>query len=206
MISKGRLLQPDKVGRTDAPHVQPLNALVRAWRAALPDAKIPWFDPDDGGSEARVLILMESPAPTTVGPSGSGFCSEDNDDRSNQLVREMRRAAGLSRRYCLKWNVVPWAVLDSSGHPRTPARSEITIATPYLIEVLDAAPNVEVVITLGTSALSGFVASTTMVAPHRLYRIAAAPHPSQRNANARKLAIQRIANAFRNAANALSAD
>ncbi len=143
---------------------------------------------------------MESPAPATVGPTGSGFCSEDNEDRSNRLVRDMRMAAGLSRQDCLKWNAVPWAVMDCGGHPRTPTPSEIADATPYLLSVLDAALHIDVVITLGKSALSGFTATTTLVAPHRLYRLAAAPHPSQRNAIARDTAIQRIANAFHSAA------
>lgn len=191
---------PGKHDRVDAPHARPLNTLIREWRARLPAAQIPWFDPDDGGIDARVLILMESPAPKTVGPTGSGFCSEDNDDPSNRLIRKIRTEAGLPRQLCLKWNAVPWAVLDSGGHPRAPSASEIDAATPYLIEVLDAAPNIEVVITLGKSALSGFTASTTLSTPRRLCRIAAAPHPSQRNALARDAAMKRIANAFQNAA------
>lgn len=186
----------EKEGRIGAPNVKPLHDLVKHWRKTLDPLQVPWFDPDDGGVNARVLILMESPAPRTVGPQGSGFCSEDNADRSNRLVAQTRQAAGLSRSDCLKWNIIPWAVLDSAGHPRTPTSTEIDCAATYLTQVLETASEIDIVITLGKAAQSGFMRHTTMTAPCRLYRVLAAPHPSQRNGAARREAVRRITNTF----------
>lgn len=50
-----------KLGRVHDAHVQPLNALVEAWRREGRD--VPWADPDLGGIYSRILFLRESPAP-----------------------------------------------------------------------------------------------------------------------------------------------
>ena len=90
-------------------HVAELNALVQTWRAEDPERSVPWFDPADGGTTASVLLLLESPAPSTTSPTGSHLCSEDNTDATNRLLRSRRLAAGLPRSACVKWNAVPWA-------------------------------------------------------------------------------------------------
>ena len=56
-------MSTDRRSRVDEPHVFALNALVRAWRAAVDEQRfVPWFDPDGPGVNARILVLMESPA------------------------------------------------------------------------------------------------------------------------------------------------
>lgn len=50
--------------------------------AGLP-AEIPYADPLDAGTDARVLIILEAPGPMTNAFNpvpGSGFISSDNDD------------------------------------------------------------------------------------------------------------------------------
>lgn len=184
-----------KSERIRAAHVAPLNALVDTWRSQAPELLVPRFDPDDGGVNARVLILMESPAPSTVRAGGTGFCSEDNPDRSNELLSRLRAAAGVPRSACLKWNVVPWAVLDTAGHPTSPSAGDLRAAAACLDELLEVASRIEVVITLGRPAMLGFMNHTSSKR-QPLRRVVAAPHPSQRNAGARAESIARIENAF----------
>lgn len=55
--------------RIDEPHVQALNNLVREFRRARPHLTVPWFDPADGGVNARVLLLLEIPTRRRSGPA-----------------------------------------------------------------------------------------------------------------------------------------
>lgn len=186
--------------RLDEPHVAPLNALVGAWRVERATSHIPWFDPDDGGVNARVLILMESPAPSTVSETGSGMCSEDNADPSNRQLSRLRAQAGIPRAQCIKWNMVPWSTHQPGTSARAPTRSEIESAVPYLLQLLELARDVDVVVALGKVASAGFMSATSAGAPS-LYRVVFAPHPSQRNAAARAETLERLARVFRLVAN-----
>lgn len=192
--------QASKHKRLDEPHVGPLNALVGSWRVERSTNHIPWFDPDDGGVNARVMILMESPAPTTVSETGSGVCSEDNGDPSNRQLSRLRAQAGIPRAQCLKWNMVPWSTRQPGGSDSAPTRSEIESAVPYLLQLLDLTQELDVVVALGKVASAGLMSATSAGAS-TLYRVVAAPHPSQRNAAAREESLERIARAFRLVAN-----
>jgi len=119
MVTDSRLLQPkahynrdvveDKERRVHEPHVAPLTRLVeeinegRAHRA-------PWFAPDGGGTNARVLFLHENPGrrATSERKSGSGFISADNNDGTAADFFRIRDQAGLPRDQLVAWNVVPW--------------------------------------------------------------------------------------------------
>lgn len=68
---------------------------------------------------------------------------------------------------------------------------------PYLLQVLNLARRVDVVITLGNIATAGFMRATSTADAPALYRVVSAPHPSQRNAAARTEALERITRAFR---------
>jgi uracil-DNA glycosylase len=196
----------DKLRRIDAPAVAPLNALVRAWRSTEAANSIPWFDPDDSGIHARLLLLVESPAPRTVSANGSGFCSLDNPDRSNQRLTKLLREKGISRSDCVKWNMVPCALRDEVGRPRPPRRRDLDLAAPRLREVLDLTRNLDVVLTLGSASLSGYMLAVTAEPPTTLHRVLAAPHPSQRNAASSALSVRRIENALGAIATHLNAE
>lgn len=189
-------LWPDKRLRVDADHVRPLNELVRAWRAREPQALVPWFDPDDGGVQASVLVLMESPGPATVRPGGSNFCSEDNSDGTARTFRRLREEATLPRAGYLKWNIVPWAVHGPDGQWRAPLQSDLAAARPALAQLMQALPNLRLVIAMGQPAcngLMGYLTSQPVIDPPL---ILAVPHPSQRNTVGRTQAEQRIRNAL----------
>jgi len=132
--------------------VAPLNQLVARWRSHLPRAGciIPWFDPDDGGVAACVLLLLEAPAPATARLGDQAVCSEDNNDSTNRALRELRTRAGLDRGHVVKWNIVPWAVPPEV--PRRPLRAcDVTAALPALREVTDLLPSLQLVIPLSAT-------------------------------------------------------
>lgn len=95
-----------KRARINEAHAAPLNALVRVWRqpanvadpfAAPVERAVPWFDPDGGGTGARVLILLEALGPKSVERLGSGIISLDNDDPTDGAVHTANKVTGLSR-------------------------------------------------------------------------------------------------------------
>ena len=68
----------------------------------------PWFDPDEGGTGARVLFLLENPGRRATSTRGSGFISADNNDDTAANFFRMRDQAVLPRGQLVAWNVVPW--------------------------------------------------------------------------------------------------
>jgi len=179
-------------------HVAELNALVQTWRAEDPERSVPWFDPADGGTTASVLLLLESPAPSTTSPTGSHLCSEDNTDATNRLLRSRRLAAGLPRSACVKWNAVPWA---SAAPHRAP---DLARAASRLRQVLAHLPRLQVVITFGGTAAAVLATASTQADPPVLLPALAVPHPSQRNTRARQEALERIDRALTCAAGLVS--
>ena len=177
----------------DAP-VRSLNASVLRWWIDTARS-IPLFDPDDGGDAARCLVLLESPGPKTIRPGGTNMCSFDNPDRTNPVLKSVFADAGIDRVQCVKWNIVPWAVLDDAGHPVSPTASVLGEAGPYVGELMALLPKLEVVFVLGAKALDGYMRVITASAPTRLLPVIAAPHPSARNAHAPAAARQRLINA-----------
>ena len=91
------------------PHMAPLAAYVA--RLRRPGAEVPDFDPLDGGTEARVLFLLEKPGPQTASRTDredTGFISRDNNGETPKALRRFMLEAGLPRRDTVVWNVVPW--------------------------------------------------------------------------------------------------
>ena len=55
----------------------------------------PKFDPLDGGDEAEILVLLETPAP---GPQADRLVSIDNPTGTARNLKRAMEAAGLDRR------------------------------------------------------------------------------------------------------------
>jgi uracil-DNA glycosylase len=106
--------------RDGDPHVLPLMNVVRDLRARGLD--VPNVDPNDGGVNARCLILLETPGPKSV---ASRFVSRDNPDPSARNLASALDAASLARSDVLLWNVVPRCALAPRRKiaTRAPARS-----------------------------------------------------------------------------------
>ena len=85
------------------PHAAPLAAYAAALRR--PGVSVPDFDPLDGGTAARVLVLLEKPGP---GVLPGGFVSRDNPTPTAAAIRAFMAQAGLPRTEAALWNLVPW--------------------------------------------------------------------------------------------------
>lgn len=137
--------------RSLEPHMAPLQALAERISASrdAPDG-VPRFDPLDGGINARVLLLQEAPGPRAV---GSGFISFDNPDQTAANARHACESAGLSRLDVVRWNAVPWYLGNEEGTKIRPAtREDVKRAEPWLAELLELLPRLEVVVLMGKNA------------------------------------------------------
>lgn len=189
-----------KRARVDEPHMHDLNDLVRSLRVGHGgDLRfVPWFDPDGGGVDSRVLVLMETPGPRTVAAGDLGFSSEDNDDPTAAALREARAAAGLSRSAYVRWNVVPWPLYDNAGRRRPPLVADLDDAAPALGGLLGLLPRLELVVAVGSPALSGVMRylTTQVDSLDAVPRVLGVPHPSPRNARQQVEARERLRRAL----------
>ena len=88
-------------------HMVPLAAFCAALRR--PGLEVPDLDPLDGGTGARLLLLLEKPGPkTSPARGGTGFVSFDNPDPTARASRRFCEAAGIDRTARAVWNVCPW--------------------------------------------------------------------------------------------------
>jgi hypothetical protein len=172
----------------------PLTAYVRRLREARPDSDVPDFDPTQAGLDARVLILLE--APGRLGATirrGSGFISPDNDDPTAENTWTLMLDAGLDRRWCINWNVVPWYVGTDAKLDR-PSSADLLDAAPATRELLAILPNLRVILLLGGVAKAAW-SSLGIAGPPAI----AAPHPSPRNLRTRPHYRDLILNAMQEA-------
>lgn len=190
-------VREDKRGRISEAHVAPLNEWVLSLKEHLgPDAVVPWFDPDDGGVEARIACFYEAPGPkATVERGGSGFVSRNNDDQSAANVWRAMQEAGVDRRDTVQWNVVPY-YLGNSAKIRAWNDDDVDANGHLLTEVFALLPEVSVVILSGKAAQT----SWSRYAPAGLdVTIVNAPHPSPTNVNTRPGTYEAVVDAWRQA-------
>lgn len=164
-----------KYARSTEPHVAPVNRLA-AQIAAATDALVPGADPDGGGVDARVLLLLETPS--RAGGYTTGLISIDNDDTAAANLWRGLAAVGLDRREVLVWNAVPWYV-GSADKIRPPTAREVAAGLVWLRRLLDLMPRLRVVACFGRAA----AAAVGPLRPELVIRgltLLEAPHPSQR--------------------------
>lgn len=191
----------DKVGRIDASNVSPLNAWVRSLQTRLGnDAIIPWFDPDDGGVEARILWLLEAPGgKATQERGGSGFISCENNDQTAVNTWNTRVEAGVDRTDVVHWNAIP-AYLGTDTKIRAANSSDVAAAGPLLAELLDMLPRLQCVILGGRPAQELW----KQHCPSSMnVHVVHSPNPSPTNVNTRPGTYEAIVDAWRSAKGAL---
>lgn len=140
-----------RVGMLTLSHMRPLTDFLKsvADRQGA-DYQMPYFDPCDGGINARVLFLLEAPGPKAV---GSGFVSRDNPDPTAQNLWHLMRDADIPRSETLVWNIVPWYV-GENGRIRPVNSQDVQEALPYLRELLGLLPRLQMIVLVGKKAQS----------------------------------------------------
>ena len=164
-----------KQARWPEPHVAPLNSFCDQIGRTT-GRQVPYVDPDSGGVDARVLLLLE--APSRPAAHGSGMVSADNDDATAANVWRAHAETGLRRDRSLIWNAVPWYLGQpdkiSSARP-----SDIRAGGPWLLAFLGLLPGLHVIVGLGRAAQLSLAEQQHELSTKHL-AILAAPHPSQR--------------------------
>lgn len=162
----------ERLNQIEMPHVAPLTEFVRRLRSRMgPEASIPYFDPWDGGINAKVLLLLEAPGPKAT---ESGFISRNNPDETAKNFYEINEQAGIDRKSTVVWNVVPWYI--GSGSRIRPANAvDIEEGIQSLEELLQLLPKLQAVVLIGRKAqkAKAYIAN---VAPRLV--VLESPHPS----------------------------
>jgi uracil-DNA glycosylase len=142
-----RSLDP-RLERLDEEHVRELTAIIEGIRQRPGRPHVPNVDPNDGGSLASALFLLESPGPKAV---GTEFVSRDNPDPS---ARNMGRAldnAGFSRKEYVLWNVVPQCI-STREQNRKPSRTQVGDAVADTLNFIRALKEPKVIVFCGRAA------------------------------------------------------
>lgn len=177
-----------RLQRLHEARIDPLTRLIMHLRRERPDVSVPWFDPESGGADARVLLLLEAPGPmAALAPpdskqSSSGFVSLDNDDATAAALHDLVAGAGVAREELLMWNMVPWYLGDSTHTKiRAATNDDIDEGAVWLEQLVGLLPNLTVAVLLGEKALRGWFRIATRVG--RPIPVLACPHPSPRSLN-----------------------
>ena len=153
-----------------APHIRPLTTFVEELREeAGAGAEIPYFDPWDGGVEARILFLLEAPGPKAV---RSGFVSRNNPDETAKNFHELNMEAGIDRKTTIIWNAVPWYIGDGTKI-RAATPKDLKDGLKPLPRLLELLPNLRSIVLVGRKAEK----ATTQLDRNR-YTLFTCPHPS----------------------------
>ena len=161
----------ERVAALDRPPMRALNRFVAGLREGRGGA-VAGFATCDGGAEARVLLLLETPGP---GREPLRFVSRDNATGTARNLRRFFAAAGLDRRDSVIWNAVPWVIHAAGARNRAPRTGEVAAGLAELPALLPLRPALSAVVLAGRAA--GRAAPVLAArAPH--LRVLAMPHPS----------------------------
>ncbi len=153
-----------------APHVAPLDRFVAELR--LRHGDVPDLDPADGGSDARLLLLLETPGP---GATPLRFVSRDNPTGTGANIRRFTGEAGIARIDTVIWNAVPWVIHAPGTRNRAPRRGEVAAGLADLPGFLALLPRLRVAVLAGRVAAE---ARPAIAAARPGLPVIAMPHPS----------------------------
>lgn len=164
--------------RVYEPHVKPLNDYIDRLRSRLGEGfTIPYVDPNDGGVESRILVLLEAPGPQAA--FTTGFVSRNNPDESAANFLSIFDGAGLHRGDTVVWNIVPWYLGD--GARITPAAAnDVEAARDLLFDFMSLCTRLRAVVLMGKAAQR---AEATIAASRPELEIIKTPHPSPQFVN-----------------------
>lgn len=133
-----------------APHIAPVNELVRELRQERPDLSIPFVASHYDATTARVLSLLSNPGPRAKGEAGSGFLSTENDDGTAERLGALYERVGARFSDVIPWNACPWYVHDA--HPNGLPVQLIAEGQPALHRLLQTVPGIRAVVAHGGDA------------------------------------------------------
>ena len=149
------------------PHMRALAGYCAALRR--PGIEVPDLDPLDGGTGARLLLLLEKPGPkTSPARGGTGFVSFDNPDPTARASRGFAEEAGIAREDRVVWNVCPWWNGTTAF-----GSAEGRAGVAELPRFLDLLPSVRVAVCVGRRA-----EAARALLEDRGVRVFASAHPS----------------------------
>ena len=130
----------------DEPHVKPLTEFVQKIRSTKNlTVEIPYFDPFDGGTNARVLFILEAPGAKAV---QSGFISCNNPDETAKNMLGFIRDSGFARNDIAIWNIVPWYI--GTGTKIRPAnQADVLEGLGHLENLIKLFANLETIVFVG---------------------------------------------------------
>lgn len=165
------------VAMARAPHVAALNDLAAA--IARAHGAAPWFDPLDGGAEASILLLLETPGPRGGAPR---FVSQDNPTATARNLRRFLGAAGIARGDLVIWNAVPWIIHAEGARNRAPTRAELAEGRRWLAPLLARLPRLKAAVLAGRFARACRADLEALAPGLALFEM---PHPSPVYVNTR---------------------
>jgi hypothetical protein len=132
--------------RLSDPHVLPLMEVVHGLRARGLDVLN--VDPNDGGVNARVLFLLDTPGPRAV---GSRYVSRDNPDPTAKNMGRSWDIACFDRSDAVLWNVVPYCVSTVDRNGKTTV-AQVCASVPDTQAFVDQLRRLAVVVFCGRKA------------------------------------------------------
>ena len=150
----------------------------------------PHVDPLDGGTAARVLLLLETPGPRGPTPR---FVSCDSTTGTARNMTRFLAQAGIERRHILRGKAVPWIIHAEGARNRAPCSAEIAEGLALLPGLLDLLPNLRGVILAGRVAQR---AEPYLAQTRGTLACVGMPHPSPTYVNTAPAVAQRIGDAL----------
>lgn len=168
-----------KRDRLAEPHAAPLAEFVKLIRSSGPRRAgfgVPDFDPDDGGINARILLLKQDPGEV---PLQSGFVAPENAAFSKTAalnISRLRRESGLlsepGRSLVINWNIVPWHPAEFPG--------DLSGGCLWLERLLGLTPGLAVAILMGGKATAGWHSLPSSLTGH-IVSLSTVHHASRPN-------------------------
>ena len=150
----------------------------------------PHVDPLDGGTAARVLLLLETPGPRGPTPR---FVSCDNATGTARNLTRFLAQAGIERRGILLWNAVPWIIHAEGARNRPPRPAEVAGGLALLPGLLDLLPHLRGVVLAGRVAQR---AKPCLAQTRGTLACVCMPHPSPTYVNTAPAVAERIGDAL----------
>ena len=147
----------ERMSMLNQPHIAPLTQYVEELRE-LGRGKIPYFDPMDGGVNAKILFVLQNPGPKAV---ASGFISRNNDDPTAHNTFELLQEAGIPREDTLLWNIVPWYDQTKKPEDRLKVtREETQEGAMELQRLISMLKHLKVMVSVGNKSRDAIKAAT----------------------------------------------